>query len=57
MFKFKTIFEQRQQLLRNEPEKARASSHLVMNFENRVKVREFEIVVDRLQERAYPRTR
>jgi hypothetical protein len=48
--KFNQIFEQRQQLLRNEPGRAHAEAHahsrLVSNFESRVKVRSFEVIVD-----------
>jgi putative redox protein len=50
MSKFKEIFEHKQDLLRNRPDKCRvetsADSHLVEDFRSHVKTRGFEVILD-----------
>ncbi len=50
MGKFKQVFQHKQEILRNNPEKTRvevkADSHLVEAFSSHVKTRGFEVVVD-----------
>ncbi|OED36131.1 hypothetical protein AB833_28320 [Chromatiales bacterium (ex Bugula neritina AB1)] len=50
MTNFKKVFEHKQEILRNKPEKTRvevsAQSQLVEAFRSHVKVRDFEVIVD-----------
>lgn len=50
MMNFKKLFKHKQEILRNRPDKTRvevtANSKLVEAFRSRVKVRDFEIIVD-----------
>jgi len=50
MTNFKSVFQHKQEILRNRPDKTRvevsASSELVEAFRSHVKIRDFEIVVD-----------
>ena len=50
MSNFKAVFEHKQEILRNRPEKSQvevtASSHLVDKFRSHVKTRDFEVIVD-----------
>ena len=47
---FKAVLEKRQQLFKDEPEKAQATvtaeSRLVENFKSVIKIRDFEVVID-----------
>ena len=50
MSNFKQVFQHKQEILRNRPDKARvevsADSHLVEAFRSHIKARNFEIVID-----------
>jgi uncharacterized OsmC-like protein len=50
MANFKSVFQHKQEILRNKPDKSRvevhASSQLVENFRSHIKVRDFEVIAD-----------